>query len=296
MMKILVTGASGLIGSTLCKYLTERGQDVEIFDRDAFSFNKKTRNMKALEKFDCIVHAGANTDVEICESEPANCYRDNTLLTEILANGASRGNCKFVYISSTGVYGNEKCDDPYTEFDAVKPTTHHHNSKWLGECAVRQYCSDFLILRAGWIFGGSPHNSKNFVARRIEEAISSAKNQIFSNYRQIGAPTFAGDFVSRLYEMVIADEVGVFNLVNERTASRFEYVSKIIELAGIDVEVLPISPDSFNRKANVPDNESAIALKLTQLGYPKLPEWPDSLKSYIDADLKIWINQLKNER
>ena len=181
MMRILVTGGSGLIGSTLCKHLTDKGHLVETFDRSSFSFNKKTRNVKSFDTFDCIVHAGANTDVEACESDWENCYRDNTLLTEILAIEASQAKCKFVYISSTGIYGNEKCGEPYAEIDAVNPTTHHHKAKWLGECAVRQYCTDFLILRAGWLFGGIPSNGKNFVARRIEEAISANEKKVFSN-------------------------------------------------------------------------------------------------------------------
>ena len=70
----------------------------------------KCRNVKSFDTFDCIVHAGANTDVEACESDWEKCYRDNTLLTEILAIEASQAKCKFVYISSTGIYGNEKYD------------------------------------------------------------------------------------------------------------------------------------------------------------------------------------------
>jgi len=293
-MRILVTGGSGLLGSTLCKHLIGKGHLVENFDRSSFSFDKKISNVKSFDTFDCIVHAGANTDVEACESDWEKCYRDNTLLTEILAIEASQAKCKFVYISSTGIYGNEKYDEPYTENDAVNPTTHHHKAKWLGECAVRQYCNNFLILRAGWLFGGIPSNGKNFVARRIEEALSANEKKIFSNPQQIGVPTYTKDFVLRLYEMLIAHEIGTFNVVNEGRASRFEYVSKIIELAGIDIEIAPAYHNSFKRKANVSNNETAIPLKATQLGYKKLPQWSDSLKSYIDVDLKNWVEDLKN--
>ena len=78
--------------------------------------------------------------------------------------------------SSTGIYGHNSEINFFSEFDAVKPPTHHHNSKWLGECAVNQFSKDPLILRAGWLFGGLPKNKKNFVANRIREALNSKKN------------------------------------------------------------------------------------------------------------------------
>jgi dTDP-4-dehydrorhamnose reductase len=288
-MKILVTGSSGLIGTTLCDYLKSRGEDIDVLNRDLFSWSDHGNNIERLSDYDCIVHTAASTNVEACEQDPPNCYRDNTLLTERLAYAASQAGCKFVYVSSTGIYGTEKEHEPYTEYDMVNPTTHHHRAKWLGEKAVNQFVKNALIVRAGWIFGGIPNNPKNFVARRIEEALNARTKPLRSNSQQRGVPTFVGDFVAKLYELLKNNEVGTFNLVNQGFASRFDYVSKIIELSNLDVEVLPISADSFNRKAKVSNNETAITLKLVQLGYTPLPPWTESLGMYIQSDLSQWI-------
>ena len=295
-MKILVTGASGLLGSIICSYFEQQGEQVKTLDRKTFSWTSHDENLKNLEGIDCIIHAAANTDAEACELDPEKCYKDNTLFTERLSFAASQLECKFVYVSSTGVYGIGKPYEPYNEYDTVKPTTHHHQSKWLGENAVSKYGKNSLIVRAGWIFGGSTNNPKNFVARRIEEALSLKDKQIYSNSEQRGVPTYVLDFATRLYELIKKDEVGTFNLVNIGTASRFEYVSKIIEFAQLDVKVLPISSTAFNRKAKVSNNETAIPLKMIQMGYETLPEWTESLEIYIKTDLKHWIIKKRNEK
>lgn len=288
-MKVLVTGANGLLGSSICELLTARHFEVYKLNRRDFSWDCNDKNVELLRKFDIVIHAAANTNVEECELDPDSCYRDNTLLTELLSFAASQAGCKFIYISSTGIYGCSKEDTPYTEYDSIKPTTHHHNSKWLAEQAVLSYCKSALVIRAGWLFGGSPKNKKNFVARRLEEALISTNRKIFSNSSQRGVPTFVDDFSETLYQMIIRNEFGVFNLVNEGRASRYEYVKAIIDIAQIDVEVIPVSSTTFNRHAAVSNNEMAFSLKLRHLGYQPLPLWSDSLRTYITRDLLEWI-------
>jgi len=294
-MKILITGASGLLGSALFEFLTSQGETVERFNRNDFSWQDHNGNVEQLKEYDCVIHAAANTNVEACELDPVSCYKDNTLFTERLAYAAGQANSKFVYVSSTGIYGIGKLDEPYHEYDAVHPTTHHHRAKWLGEQAVNQYSKNALVLRTGWIFGGGPDNPKNFVARRIEEALNSESKQMQSNSQQKGIPTYVGDFAAMTYELLKNDEIGTFNLVNQGMASRFDYVSKIIELTGLDIYVQPITAGAFNRKAKVSDNETAITLKLNQLGHTPLPNWYESLDKYINTHLKNWLQEKKNQ-
>ena len=293
-MKILITGSNGLLGSTLFDYLTLKGETVERFNRNNFSWKSHKLNIDQFIDYDCIIHAAANTNVEACELDPILCYKDNTLLTDRLAYAASEAKCKFIYISSTGIYGTEKINEPYSEYDKVNPTTHHHRSKWLGEQAVSKYIKNALIIRTGWIFGGNPDNPKNFVARRIEEALDSSLKQIQSNTDQKGVPTFVNDLALKLHELLKKNEVGTFNIVNQGSASRFDYVKKIIETAALDVKVQPINAGIFNRKAKVSNNESAISLKIEQLGYDKLPFWQDSLEVYINTNLCDWLEEKKN--
>ncbi|WOD06220.1 SDR family oxidoreductase [Marinomonas sp. GJ51-6] len=292
-MKILLTGASGLFGSEFHRYSNEQGATVILLDRRSFSWTDHDANIKALEGVDCIVHAAANTNVEACELDPSTCYKDNALFTERLSYAASHAGCKFVYISSTGIYGTHKENEPYHEYDDVRPTTHHHRAKWLSEKNVSRTSNQNLIVRVGWLFGGAPDNPKNFVARRIEEALRNQGSVISSNQEQKGVPTFVKDVVQTLYKLIINNETGIFNLVNQGAGSRFDYVSSIVEAAAINTKVIPASANSFNRHAKVSDNEMAINLKLEQLGYPALPHWKERLRDYIGNDLKHWLSEQK---
>ena len=292
-MNILVTGSTGVLGSEICAYLTMRGEHVTTFDRKVFSWASPHENQEILNGIDCIIHCAANTDAENCEENPEDCYRDNTLLTERLAFSAGILGCKFVYISSTGVYGVGKLYDPYTEYDIVNPTTHHHRSKWLAENAVSSVVKNHLILRTGWIFGGETHKPKNFVARRIEEALKTRNERLVANMEQRGVPTFVRDFTSRLYELLLNNEVGTFNLVNSGEASRFDYISRICEFAQLDIDIEPVSASAFNRKAKVSNNEVAIPLKMMQIGYDPLPNWSESLEYYLKEELGDWLKSIR---
>lgn len=288
-MRICLTGANGLLGSAIKEACTLRNWTCKIVSRDAVNFRNPQSIEIILEECDVMIHAAANTNVEGCEIDPHSCYRDNTLMTEIIAEAAARRGVQLVYISSTGVYGDAK-DQPYHEYDLTRPTTHHHMSKRLGEKATLKF-RDSLVIRTGWLFGGSYLNSKNFVARRIEEAALS-DGVIYSNSEQRGNPTYIKDLAQYLFRLIEDGQHGIFNCVNKGVASRMEYVAKIVESTGFLVDVRPSTASSFNRLAKVSNNEMAINLKLLQCGYEELPDWKESLTRYISEELKDFVKKL----
>ena len=99
----------------------------------------------------------------------------------------------------------------------------------------------------------------------------------------MGNPTFVDDLARWIIMLISNEERGMFNIVNEGAASRYEYVKTIVEYAGLDVAVYPVDAKAFDRVAPVSDNESAINLKLMMAGYFILPSWKDSLNKYIKA-------------
>lgn len=289
-MKILLTGASGLLGSAIQDVAASHDWICDPFARPSLSSGDVSASSLAntMRGYDVLVHAAANTNVEQCEITPDECYRDNFLLTELLAKAASIARIKMVFVSSTGVYGDSK-NTAYREYDAVSPGTHHHRSKQMAEQSVLGHHADNLVVRTGWLFGGPASNPKNFVARRIDEARSALQKNthIESNAEQRGVPCFNVDVATRLLELACGEWSGIFNCVNSGDASRYEYVKSVIELAGIPVEVRPSGSSIFNRRAKVANNEMAENWKMQSLGYAPMPDWRSSLAKYIQSSGEI---------
>ena len=283
-MKIAITGASGLLGSELLALTKKIGISAVALERSNIKLGCGLDNaVEQIKQVNCdvLIHCAANTNVDFCEIHPETCYKDNVLFTELLANVCRKLEICLVFISSTGVYGSHKTE-PYFEYDNVLPTTHHHRSKWLAEKALAQLHQNSLIIRTGWLFGGGYQLPKNFVANRIKEAIAS-DGTIKSDPMQIGNPTYSGDVAKTIIALLEGGWRGTFNCVNKGRASRFEYVSEVIRLSGINILVEPIAGAAFNRKAKVSHNESAINFKLSQFGLDAMPSWKDSLASYIST-------------
>jgi len=284
-MKILLTGANGLLGSAIMERARQLGIVCEPMARPQLGRDTAQMLQSRFDGYDMVIHAAANTNVEKCEVEPESCYADNFLLTELIAQGAAKAGVRMVFVSSTGIYGAWQ-NTAYREYDAVLPTTHHHRSKQLGEQAVLAACGANLVVRTGWLFGGPAINPKNFVARRIEEARCASAGFISSNREQRGVPCYNVDVAQRIIELCQSDAAGIYNCVNSGNASRLEYVQAIVELAGLQVEVRPSDAASFNRKAKVSNNEMAECWKSAALGWPALPLWRDSLARYLNGELK----------
>lgn len=277
--KILVTGAGGMLGSCLIEKLKQYdvigiGSEIEITDHVILS------EFLEYEKPNIIIHAAALTNVDECERNADKAYAVNVIGTQNLVNYCTSKNCFFVYLSSTGVYGDTK-DERYTEFCKVRPTTVHHKSKYEGEKTVVNHLNRYLIIRTGWLYGGDITHAKNFVYKRYLEAKDS--KSICANGNQIGNPTYVNDLVDQIVLLLEGNMMGLFNCVNNaENVTRYDYVRKIIELFEIDCEVNRSLDDQFERLAPVSRNESAINYKLELMGCNIMGDWDVSLSKYIN--------------
>ena len=283
-MRIIITGTSGLLGSMLLDIATTEGHQSLALKRGDLQGKDLASLRQLIANYgpDVLIHCAANTNVELCELEYEKCYEDNVGLTETLLNATKDLDIKFVFISSTGIYGSYKTS-PYTDFDTVKPTTHHHNSKRLAEQSINESSCQSLIVRTGWLFGGVSAQ-KDFVINRIHEALSSS-GEIFSDITQVGNPTSVVDLSRNIMLLLEQGWTGTFNCVNHGATSRYQYVKEIIKISGLTTKVTPVDAKQFKRLAKVSNNESAVNEKLALYGIDMMPHWEQSLTMY--------INQLK---
>jgi dTDP-4-dehydrorhamnose reductase len=293
-MNILITGSNGVLGSSILCELKKSGYKVLTLKRKLVDWKGSIKNEILLRGVDIVIHCAANTDLELCERDLYKCFKDNLILTELLAKAAEKNNAKFIFISSTGVYGNYK-KTSYFESDIARPTTYYHKSKLFAEMLVLERKNN-LVIRTGWIFGGAINNKKNFVINRLKE-LKNGTSTLYANQDQIGNPTYASDLSKVIVTLIQKNITGLYNCVGEAKASRYEYVKKIFELANVDINVEAKSKNYFKRLSEVSDNESASNRKLNAACSTKMPHWGKSLKCYIKIILSNpKVKRLINEK
>lgn len=279
-MNVVITGKKGLLGSSLMSFLKEKKYNVVGVGRDDVCLDDLALTRRFFERIkpSIIIHTAALTNVEYCESNPDLTYKDNVITTQNIVNYCVESGVFLVYISSTGIYGDKK-DTPYNEFDDVNPTTVHHLSKKHAEEIIIQHLSKFSILRTGWLFSSDASLNKNFIVNRLKEAKTS--EEMYSDTEQIGNPTYVEDLVVQMEYIISNNVYGVYNCVNEGTASRFDYVYEILRGYGLEKKLKGISHESFQRNAKVSLNESAENFKLELLGINKMRSWRFALEDAI---------------
>ncbi len=160
-MKVLVTGAGGMLGTDLCADLTERQHEVIATDhREGFvpldiTDLREVRAMIREARPDAIIHCAAWTNVDGAERDPDAAYKVNALgsWNVAAATAAAEANALMVYISTDFVFDGEK-GAAYTEFDAVNPLGHYGASKEAGERLVRETLPGrHIIARTSWLCG-----------------------------------------------------------------------------------------------------------------------------------------------
>ena len=277
-VRVLLLGAGGLLGGAFREGMS--GHVVSIAPREALNVRdaKRVRSLVLDSGAELVVNCAAHTDVDGAEASPEPAYAANTMLPALLAQGCRRSGALMLHVSSTGCYGSRQ-ERPYTEEDALEPTTVHHQSKAAGERAVREAGCEALIVRTGWLFGGSPDRPRNFVWRRLEEA--ALRPAIASDPTQTGNPTWVDDVVRQCMALEEQRLTGTFNCVAQGRVRRCDYVSSIISLSGLPCRV-ESSERAFPRPAPVSPNESARNWRLGLLGLDLMPEWTHSLASYLE--------------
>ncbi|MBI4667947.1 MAG: dTDP-4-dehydrorhamnose reductase [Elusimicrobia bacterium] len=292
-MRILVTGAGGMLGTDLCRQLREKGHEITATDvlagkdgilrLDVACF-EDVQNIVAQYKPEAVFHLAAETDVDLCEQKPDYAYQANAFGTENIALVCRQLNLMLVYISTAGVFDGEK-SEPYIEFDEPRPVNVYGRTKLAGEKAVQQFVERYFIFRAGWMIGGWVIDKK-FV-RKIIQQILQGNRIIRAVNDKFGCPTFTADFAKNLTEVVLAGRFGLYHLCGQGSCSRYEVACKIVDLMRCNDRVMvePVSSSIFPLPAIRPRSEIMRNYKLDLIGLNYMPFWDKALEKYIESHL-----------
>lgn len=272
-MRILITGATGQLGSVLCRLLS---QDTVIpKDLPGFDLSRSGIEQDILAgRPDVIIHAGAYTDVDGAERDPEKAMVVNAAGTEQVARAAAQLGAKLVYVSTDYVFDGAG-RSPYQEEDRPSPISQYGLSKWLGEKAVHASGAESLIVRTAWLYGPS---GKNFVKSIMRAAQEQPTLRVVDDQR--GCPTSAEDLGRALVELARRDVTGILHVTNQGDCTWHEFAQAIVSEMGLSVPVLPITTAQAGRLAKRPAYSVLSSDRLSSLGLT-LPHWKDALKQFM---------------
>jgi dTDP-4-dehydrorhamnose reductase len=290
-MKVLVTGAAGMLGAAVVNALRREAWQIFPTGRVVNRIVARAMDIGDWEAVMCVVgdvqpdlvlHLAAETDVDRCEREPDHAYTVNAFGTENVARACREYGAELAYISTANVFDGEKIE-PYTEYDPPGSVNTYGRSKLEGERIVERVLDRYYIFRAGWMVGGWEIDKK-FVYKMVQLCKTQKELKVVDD--KFGSPTFNEDFVPVMMAVIGTRRYGLYHLANQGVASRWEIASEIVRLLGKegDIAVTPVSSAEFLLPAPRPRSEMLRNLKLQLLGLDDMPHWKDSLRKYIEEN------------
>ncbi len=302
-MRILVTGAAGMLGSALVPALVDAGHTVTATDialdnerwwggggatlprLEGLDVRSRDdiREGIARHRPEMVVHLAAETDVEVCNATPDHAWHTNALGTKHVALACQAAGLPLAYVSTAGVFDGKK-EEPYIEFDAAYPINAYGASKLAGERYVETFLERFYIVRAGWMVGGGAKDHK-FVAKILEQLEDGAKT-LYAVGDKLGTPTYAPDFARCFAHLISTDSYGRYHMACQGRATRYDVAKKILDVLGRrDVTLVNVGSDHFKDSYPTPRPRSEMMrnLMLDLQGWNTMRDWETALEEYLEA-------------
>jgi dTDP-4-dehydrorhamnose reductase len=283
-MRILVTGATGMLGHALVPVLEERHQVVRLTRNDCDLCDESAvSGIFQLEKPEIVMHLAAFTNVDACERVPQKAEKQNAEATRNVARAAKQIGAAVLHTSTDYVFRGDR-DSPYREDDPPNPLNVYGRTKLMGEQYLEEILDRYFIVRTSWLFG--PHG-KNFVTTILK--LAGEKRQLRIVNDQQGTPTYTRHLATKLEELVTTGEYGVYHITGAGSCTWFEFAEKIVEFGGIkDVSLTPIASSEYVCDARRPAYSVLANGRLMELGIGPLPHWTGGLKDYLEEVGEGW--------
>lgn len=274
-MRVLVTGAGGQLGHDLVRSCLGAGDEVIACDRGRLDLTDRDSVYQAITSTrpDIVLHAGAWTAVDACETDPDRAFLTNALGTEWVADASRRVGAHLVAVSTDYVFDGTKVD-PYQEWDRPNPQSVYGRSKWAGEHAVAVHAPGSTIVRTAWVCGEHGANMVKTVLGLLDRPELAFVDD------QRGCPSFTADLAPMIRRLGAERRSGVHHVTNQGATTWYGFVRDILELAGHDPsKVRPIATADLDppRPAPRPTNSVLDNAALRLSGLPLLPHYRDSL-------------------
>jgi dTDP-4-dehydrorhamnose reductase len=281
-MKVLITGAKGMVARAATAYCRSIGDEVVALSRsemDISSYGSVNARLNDVRP-DAVLNCAAYTDVDGAESGRQRSYDANVTGVENLALACKEIDSRFVTISTDYVFNGENSGF-YTQRDTPDPHGVYATTKYYGEIMARNTYARSVVVRSGWIFGRGGTNFLSVVGRLLSDGKS-----ITAISDAYGTPTFADDLARRLRELAELDLPGIYHATNAGDGtSYYGFVQKVCETGGFDEGLVrPVSMKDLKRPAPRPASSKLACLFSERFGLAPLPSWEDAVARHLSAN------------
>ncbi len=280
-MRLLVTGAGGMLGRAVVERASGLGHDVVGATRGDLDVTDAGATERVLREVcpAAVVHCAAYTDVDGAECNWSIAEAVNASGAGHVALAAAQVGARIVHVSTDYVFDGSK-REPWVESDPVAPLGVYGDTKLAGEQLVAAANPAHAIVRTAWLFGTG---GRNFVDTML--ALGAQRDEVSVVTDQVGCPTWSGHLASALVELAERPgETGILHVAGSGQCSWNEFALEIFERAGIECRVLPATSEQFVRPARRP----AYSVLGSERPDPVLlPAWQRGLAEYLATRVGI---------
>lgn len=277
-MKVLVTGAGGMVGRAVSEYCRSSGDTVFAYDHQRLDISDPDRVSQTLQQDqpEFVINCAAWTDVDGCELDRERAFAVNAAGPENLAIASREVGAGLITISTDYVFNGRK-EGFYTQRDEPAPESIYGLAKLEGERRAQLAHARTVVVRTGFVFGPG---GTNFLSTIIERARRGEKLKAIRD--AYGTPSYAPAVARRLRELAVLDLPGTFHVVNAGEGVSYEeFARAALDLSGqAGTSLETVEMDSLSRPAPRPRNSRLKCLLSEALGLAPLPFWNESLADF----------------
>lgn len=282
-MKLLITGARGMLGCDLARAGRRAGHELVLLGHEDLDITDAQAIERALaaSRPDALVNCAAWTHVDDAETHPEQARAINATGAGNLARAAAQMDVPLLHVSTDYVFSGEAPTDAlgrpraYRESDPTGPCCVYGMSKREGERQVLAASTLHTVVRSSWLFGVDGTNFVDTMLRRAgeQEAVSVVVDQI-------GCPTWTGHLAPALIGLVEREVHGLVHLAGAGAASWNELARETFRQAELHCRVEPSTTEQQKQRAPRP---AWSALESERADVIPMPDWREGLAGYLAA-------------
>lgn len=280
-MRVLVTGANGLLGQKLCELLdaesgveliaTARGNSRMSLQRGKFLTLDVTRQddvemVISESKPDVVIHTAAMTQVDQCETDQEVCWLNNVTAVNYVGKACEHVEAHLIHLSTDFVFDGSH--GPLDELEKPNPISHYGKSKLASELEVEDLRNPWTIIRTVLVYGVTRDQSRSNIVLWVKKSLEEGKTIRVVN-DQWRTPTLAEDLAVGCWLAARKKALGIFHVSGSEMMTPYEIALRTADHFGLDQSLIrETNSTEFRQPAARPPKTGFIIEKARrELGY-----------------------------